>query len=160
MRARRASSPFADLAGSRGTVLQLALAIIAIAAAWATQVPVGAVHLSVRELVGHCAAFGGAGQPEKRPSCGCSSKHGSSMQQGFDIDYADYFAKSWCSAICCANRPQRVWLTTLPRDPEPKQYVVWRGCNVLGAVPIVETLAFHARQNVSGTINSVQDCAW
>ena len=35
---------------------------------------VGTVHLSVRELAGHGAAFGGPGSGKKRRSCSCSSR--------------------------------------------------------------------------------------
>ena len=62
------------------------------------------------------------------------------MQQGFDFDYADYFAQISVLGDLLRDRPERAWLTTMPRDPEPKQYVVWLGCNVLRTVHIVETL--------------------
>jgi Fe-S oxidoreductase len=62
------------------------------------------------------------------------------MQQGSDFDYADYFAQISVLGDLLRDRPERAWLTTMPRDPEPKQYVVWLGCNVLRTVHIVETL--------------------
>jgi Fe-S oxidoreductase len=59
-------------------------------------------------------------------------------RQGFD--YADYFAQISVLGDLLRDRPERVWLTTMPADPEPKQFVVWLGCNVLRTVHIVETL--------------------
>ncbi len=62
------------------------------------------------------------------------------MRQGFDFDYADYFAQISVLGDLLRDRPERAWLTTIPRDPEPKQFVIWLGCNVLRTVHIVETL--------------------
>jgi Fe-S oxidoreductase len=56
------------------------------------------------------------------------------------FNYADYFAQISVLGDLLRDGSKRVWLTTLPREPEPTQFVVWLGCNVLRTVHIVETL--------------------
>ena len=53
----------------------------------------------------------------------------SQPQQGFD--YADYFAQISVLGDLLRDGSERSWLTTIPADPERKQFVVWLGCNVL-----------------------------
>ena len=59
-------------------------------------------------------------------------------RQGFD--YAEYFAQISVLGDLLRDGSERSWLTTIPADPERKQFVVWLGCNVLRTVHIVETL--------------------
>jgi hypothetical protein len=56
------------------------------------------------------------------------------------FDYADYFAPISVLGDLLRDRSDRPWLTTMPADPKPAQFVVWLGCNVLRTVHIVETL--------------------
>jgi Fe-S oxidoreductase len=56
------------------------------------------------------------------------------------FNYADYFGQINVLGDLLRDRPQRSWLSALPANPTPKQYVVWLGCNVLRTVHIVETL--------------------
>ena len=56
------------------------------------------------------------------------------------FNYADYFAQISVLGDLLRDNPERAWLTTMPPDPDPRQYVVWLGCNVLRTVHIVETL--------------------
>jgi Fe-S oxidoreductase len=57
-----------------------------------------------------------------------------------EFDYAEYFGQISVLGDLLRDRPDRPWLTTMPSEPEQRQYVVWLGCNVLRTVHIVETL--------------------
>jgi Fe-S oxidoreductase len=57
-----------------------------------------------------------------------------------EFDYADYFAQISVLGDLLRDRSERAWLTSMPAEPERKQFVVWLGCNVLRTVHIVETL--------------------
>ena len=63
-----------------------------------------------------------------------------STQPRPDFDYADYFGQISVLGDLLRDRLERAWLTSMPAEPEPRQYVVWLGCNVLRTVHIVETL--------------------
>ena len=56
------------------------------------------------------------------------------------FNYADYFGQISVLGDLLLDGPERPWLTSIPQQPEPAQYVVWLGCNVLRTVHIVETL--------------------
>ena len=56
------------------------------------------------------------------------------------FSYADYFGQVSLLGDLLLDGGERPWLTTIPDQPERKQYVVWLGCNVLRTVHIVETL--------------------
>jgi hypothetical protein len=56
------------------------------------------------------------------------------------FSYADYFGQISVLGDLLLDGPSRPWLTSIPDEPERKQYVVWLGCNVLRTVHIVETL--------------------
>ncbi len=59
---------------------------------------------------------------------------------GTEFDYAEYFAQISVLGDLLRDGSQRPWLTAVPANPEPAQYVVWLGCNVLRTVHIVESL--------------------
>ena len=54
--------------------------------------------------------------------------------------YADYFGQISLLGDLLLDGTERPWLTSIPAEPERKQYVVWLGCNVLRTVHIVDTL--------------------
>jgi len=56
------------------------------------------------------------------------------------FSYADYFGQISLLGDLLLDGSERPWLSTVPAEPERKQYVVWLGCNVLRTVHIVETL--------------------
>jgi Fe-S oxidoreductase len=56
------------------------------------------------------------------------------------FSYADYFGQISLLGDLLLDAGERPWLSTIPAEPERKQYVVWLGCNVLRTVHIVETL--------------------
>jgi hypothetical protein len=63
-----------------------------------------------------------------------------SHQPEAPFNYADYFGQISVLGDLLLDGPQRPWLSALPQRPEPTQFVVWLGCNVLRTVHIVETL--------------------
>jgi Fe-S oxidoreductase len=56
------------------------------------------------------------------------------------FSYADYFGQISLLGDLLLDGAERPWLTSIPEQPDRKQYVVWLGCNVLRTVHIVETL--------------------
>ncbi len=62
------------------------------------------------------------------------------------FSYADYFGQISLLGDLLLDGRERPWLSTIPAEPERKQYVVWLGCNVLRTVHIVETLNDILRQ--------------
>lgn len=58
------------------------------------------------------------------------------------FNYADYFAQISVlgDLLRDGQTDERPWLTSMPAESSPAQYVVWLGCNVLRTVHIVETL--------------------
>ena len=58
------------------------------------------------------------------------------------FNYADYFAQISVlgDLLRDSKSTERPWLTSMPAEPQPAQFVVWLGCNVLRTVHIVETL--------------------
>src|SRR5579859_4256695 len=56
------------------------------------------------------------------------------------FNYADYFGQISVLGDLLLDGPERPWLTSMPPQPRPTDFVVWLGCNVLRTVHIVETL--------------------
>ena len=56
------------------------------------------------------------------------------------FSYADYFGQISLLGDLLLDGAERPWLSTIPAQPQQRQYVVWLGCNVLRTVHIVETL--------------------
>lgn len=60
---------------------------------------------------------------------------------GSGFPYAQYFGDINMLADMQVPRQDRVWLSGVPRDPEPHQVVLWLGCNILRTTHLVQTVA-------------------
>lgn len=56
------------------------------------------------------------------------------------FDYGKYFGEIEPLADALRENDERVWNSTVGKNPEPHEYVLWLGCNVLRTVNLAETI--------------------